>query len=140
MIDTNKNIEIDTDIDRLDVMFIYQFISNSYWGGGRTFETVQTCVNNSLNFGVYLENTQIGYGRVVTDYAQFAYIMDIYITPEHRGQGYSKLLMRSIMGCDLLKSVKTWRLATDDAQGLYKQFGFLPLEKPENSMVFFKEI
>jgi GNAT superfamily N-acetyltransferase len=131
-------IEINTDREHLDINFIYEFISNSYWGTGRTLETVQTCIQNSLNFGVYLNNQQIGYGRVVTDYGQFAYIMDIFIAPTHRGQGYSKQLMQCIMNHNALSNVKTWRLATDDAQGLYQKFGFLPLEKPENSMAFFK--
>jgi GNAT superfamily N-acetyltransferase len=131
-------IEINTDREHLDIDFIHEFISNSYWGTGRTLKTVQTCIQNSLNFGVYLNNQQIGYGRVVTDYGQFAYIMDVFITPKHRGQGYSKELMQYIMSFDKLSNVKVWRLSTDDAQGLYQQFGFLPLEKPENSMAFFK--
>lgn len=135
-----NNIEIDTNKKRLDVNFIHAFISNSYWAKGRTIETMQTCIDNSLNFGVYLENKQIGYARLVTDFAQFAYIMDLFITENHRGKGYSKELMRYIMEFEALKNIKVWRLATNDAHDLYKKFGFTALAKPENLMEFIKPI
>lgn len=133
-----EEIEIDMKKDRLDINFIHKFISNSYWAKGRTIETMQTCIDNSLNFGVYLKNKQIGYGRLVTDFGQFAYIMDILIDPDYRGNGYSKQLMNYIMNLKELNGVKVWRLATRDAQGLYEQFGFRQIEKPENLMEFFK--
>jgi len=127
-------IEISTDKSLLDVSFINEFISNSYWAKGRTMETMQTCINHSLNFGVYLQNKQVGYARIVTDYAQFAYIMDLFITENHRGKGFSKDLMTYIMQFDKLKDIKVWRLATSDAHSLYKKFGFNALEKPEHLM------
>ena len=127
-------IEIDTKIERLDIGFIYEFITNSYWGKGRKISTMKTCIENSLNFGIYLKNKQIGYGRLVTDYGQFAYIMDVFVTPDYRGRGYSKQLIKYIINLKELSQVKVWRLATRDAHGLYKQFGFRPIGNPEKLM------
>lgn len=129
-----NEIEITTDKNRLDINFINEFISNSYWAKGRTIETMQTCIDNSLNFGVYLQDRQVGFARVVTDFGQFAYIMDLFIEENHRGKGYSKELMKYIIEFDKLKKVKVWRLATSDAHDLYKKFGFNALAKPENLM------
>ncbi|ASS49119.1 MAG: GNAT family N-acetyltransferase [Candidatus Fluviicola riflensis] len=129
-----NGLEINTDKNRLDLHFIHGFISNSYWGKDRTIDAMQMCIDNSLNFGVYLSDKQIGYARVVTDYAQFAYIMDVFIDENHRDKGYSVALMKFIMECEALKNIKVWRLATADAHGLYKKFGFEALEKPENLM------
>ena len=127
-------IEIDTNKQRLDVPFIHEFISNSYWAAGRSIEEVQTGINHSLNFGVYLDGKQIGYARLVTDYIQFAYLMDVFIDKNHRGKGYSKQLMKYMLEQKALSAVKVWRLATTDEQGLYAQFGFRPLAHPEKQM------
>lgn len=131
-------IEIDTKKERLDIDFIHGFISNSYWAKGRTISTMKTCIDNSLNFGVYLENKQIGYCRLVTDYGQFAYIMDVFIDPDYRSRGYSKQLIKYIINLEELSRVKVWRLATRDAHGLYKQLGFKQIENPEKLMEFLK--
>ena len=120
-------IAISTDKSKLQLKVIHQFITNSYWGKGRTIEQVQTTINHSLCFGVYLNNRQIGFGRVATDFAVFAYLMDVFILPEYRGNGYSKLLMKTILEAEELKGCKTWMLKTSDAHGLYKQFGFTKL-------------
>jgi GNAT superfamily N-acetyltransferase len=133
-----NDVEINTDKNRLDINFIYEFISNSYWAKGRTIETMQTCIDNSLNFGVYLQDRQVGFARVVTDFGQFAYIMDVFIQENYRGKGYSKKLMKFIMEFEKLKNIKVWRLATGDAHGLYKQFGFDKIAKPENLMELMK--
>lgn len=127
-------ITFSTNQTRLDVVFIHNFISKSYWAKGRTLEQMQTCINNSWNVGVYLNDTQIGYGRVVTDFFQFAYVMDVFIMPDERGKGYSKRLMEFMLNAPELKDINVWRLATHDAHDLYRQFGFTPLEKPENMM------
>ena len=124
-------IFINTDKTKLSLKFITSFISETYWAKGRTIANMQTCIDNSLNFGAYLNDTQIGYGRIVTDYVQFAYIMDVFIVEEHRGNGYSKILMNYIMNYPKLKNVKVWRLATNDAHKLYEKFGFKPLANPE---------
>jgi GNAT superfamily N-acetyltransferase len=131
-------IEINTNKENLDLYFIHEFISKSYWAKGRSLETMKTCIDNSLNFGVYLNNKQIGYARLVTDYGQFAYIMDVFIDPTFRGKGYSKQLVNYILNYPELSSVKIWRLATNDAHGLYKQFGFNHLKNPENLMEIVK--
>ena len=127
-------IEISTDKNRLDIDVIHTYLTNSYWGKGRTKENVLTTIKNSLNFGVYLDGKQIGFARIVTDYVVFAYLMDVFILSDYRGKGYSKQLMESIIECSELKYVETWMLKTRDAHGLYKQFGFTELKHPEKVM------
>lgn len=127
-----ESLEISTDKFRLDVDYIAGFISNTYWAKGRTRATMQVCIDNSVCFGVYLNSRQIGFARVLTDFGHFAYLMDVFIDPLQRGKGYSKKLMEYIMAHHNLKDIKVWRLATLDAHGLYKQFGFRPLAQPEN--------
>ena len=127
-------IEISTDKSRLDVNSIYQFLTTAYWAKGRSIENVQKTIDNSLCFGVYLENKQIGFARICTDYTVFAYLMDIYILPKHRRKGYSKQLMEAIIKDDNLKNCKVWMLKTRDAHGLYKAFEFTSLQFPEKLM------
>ncbi len=127
-------IAIDTNKKRIDIQMVNDFISNAYWAKGRSFSTMQTCVDNSLNFGVYFQDVQIGYARVVTDYSQFAYIMDLFILENYRGKGFSITLMNYILSFEKLKDIKVWRLATTDAHGLYQKFGFRTLAKPESMM------
>lgn len=118
--------------------YIHEFISNTYWAKGRTMETMQRCIDHSLCFGMYIDKKQIGFARVVSDFGQFAYLMDVFIDESQRGNGYSKKLMHYILSYEPLKDVKTWRLATSDAQGLYQQFGFRPLEDPNKHMELLK--
>lgn len=127
-------IIINTEKEQLDLNFIHHFISNAYWAKNRTLEDMKTCIDHSLNFGVYCHDKQIGYARIVTDYAQFAYLMDLFIDEAYRSHGYSKKLMQYIMNMDSLRNIKVWRLATDDAHLLYEKFGFKPLAKPESLM------
>ncbi len=133
-----ENLIITSDKNKLDLDYITAFISQTYWAKDRTLESMRTCVENSLNFGVFLDGKQIGYARVVTDYYQFAYLMDVFIDEKFRGKGYSKLLVKHILENESLKNIKVWRLATSDAHGLYKQFGFTELSKPENMMELMK--
>ncbi|MNE32430.1 Acetyltransferase (GNAT) family protein [compost metagenome] len=133
-----ENLIITTERSRLDLEYITEFISQTYWAKDRSRETMLTCIENSLNFGVYLHEKQIGYGRVVTDYAQFAYIMDVFIDEKQRGKGYSKKLMEYILEHESLSQVKVLRLATSDAHELYRKFGFRELSKPENMMELFR--
>ena len=132
------DIVISSEKMKLNVDFIYTFISKSYWAKGRTLETMQTCIDNSLNFGVYLDDQQIGYARIATDFGQFAYIMDLFISENYRGKGYSKKLMKAIMNSEKLKTINVWRLATHDAHKLYEQFGFKVIDAPEKLMEFLK--
>lgn len=127
-------IAISTDRDKLDVSFIHNFLKETYWAKGRTIEGVKTTIDTSFCFGVFLNNKQIGFARLVTDYVVFAYLMDVFIIDEHRGKGYSNLLMKAIMNEPKLNQVKIWRLATSDAHFLYEKFGFKALAHPEKMM------
>jgi len=119
---------ISTDNNRLDIGIIHDFISKqSYWAQGRPIETVQRALDNSLNFGLYKNDQQIGFARVVTDYATFAWIADVFVLPEHRGQGLSKWLMEVILSHPKLQGFRRWVLATKDAHSLYARFGFIAL-------------
>ena len=127
-------LSVSTDKNRLEVPFIQNFLKDIYWAAGRTIDEVQTTIDASFCFGVYLDGKQIGFARVITDYVVFAYLMDVFITPEYRGNGYSSLLIRTMLDEPRLKQVKIWRLATTDAHFLYEKFGFTPLAHPEKMM------
>lgn len=127
-------ISVSTDKNKLDVPFIQHFLKDIYWAAGRTIEEVQTTIDHSFCFGIYLDEKQIGFARVITDYIVFAYVMDVFITEEHRGKGYSSILVDVMMKEPQLKQVQVWRLATADAHYLYEKFGFSPLAKPERMM------
>jgi GNAT superfamily N-acetyltransferase len=131
----NSRLQLSTDKSKLDIKLIHNYLCNeSYWAKGRTFETVAKSIENSLCFGVYYDEKQIGFARVVTDYAIFAWIMDVFILKDYRGNGYSKMLMKAIMTHEKLLELQRWGLGTDDAHGLYEKFGFKPLGKPQNMM------
>jgi GNAT superfamily N-acetyltransferase len=127
-------ITVSTDKNKLNVPFLQIFLKDVYWATGRTIEEVQTTIDSSFCFGIYLDDNQIGFCRVITDYVVFAYVMDVFITEEHRGKGYSSILIESMMNEPKLKEVKIWRLATSDAHFLYKKFGFNALATPEKMM------
>jgi GNAT superfamily N-acetyltransferase len=127
-------ISVSTDKNKLDVPFIQHFLKDIYWAAGRTMDEVQITIDNSFCFGIYLNDKQIGFARVITDYVVFAYLMDVFITEEHRGKGYSSILINSMMTEPKLKEVKIWRLATSDAHFLYEKFGFKLLAHPEKLM------
>ena len=123
---------ISTDNQRLDLAIIHDFISNhSYWGRGRRIKTVQRSLDHSLNFGIFKKDQQVGFARVVTDFATFAWIADVFILEEHRGQGLAKWLMKSILSHPELQGFRRWVLATRDAHELYRKFGFQELRRPE---------
>lgn len=127
-------IEVSTDKSKFDVPFIQNFLKDIYWAAGRTMEEVQTTIDNSLCFGIFLDGKQIGFARVITDYVVFAYMMDVFIDEKHRGNGYSSILIKHMMEAPELQQVKIWRLATSDAHFLYEKFGFTPLAQPEKMM------
>ena len=127
-------IEISTDKSKLQIEMIHQFLTESYWAKGRTFKEVKQTIDNCLCFGVYLDEKQIGFARIVTDYTVFAYVMDVFILPEYQGKGYSKQLMRAINVEPVLQSCKVWMLKTSDPHGLYNQFGYNELAQPEKLM------
>jgi len=130
-----NNFRISTAKSELDITTIHHFLSTqSYWAKGRSLETVKISIENSLCFGVYIGTKQVGFARVVSDYAVFAWIMDVFILPEYRGRGLSKELMQAIKSHDKLQNLYRWGLGTEDAHGLYAQFGFTPLSKTGNIM------
>lgn len=133
-------IHISTDKSKLDIHLIHNYLSKeSYWAKDRSIEIVKKSIENSLCFGVYdQDGNQIGFARVVTDYAVFAWVMDVFILPSHKGKGYGKQLMDFIIHHPDLQTLKRWGLATQDAHGLYQQFGFTSLKKPQNLMEFTK--
>jgi GNAT superfamily N-acetyltransferase len=129
------NYVISTDNTRLDVSVIYDFLSNdSYWAQGRSLELVKRSLENSLNFGVFDCNSQIGFARVVTDYATFAWLADVFIVDEHRGEGLSVWLMEVVTTHPRLQGLRRWVLATLDAHELYRKFGFNELSQPARWM------
>ncbi len=127
-------ILISTDKSLLDLDVIFNFLSSSYWAKDRTLSVMKKSIENSLTFGVYINGNQIGFARVVTDYATFAYIADVFILESYRGNGYSKELVKVIISHTDLKTVRRWMLATKDAHELYSKFGFRKLGNPERFM------
>ena len=127
-------ITVSTDKSKLDVPFIQNFLKDVYWAAGRTMEEVQTTIDSSFCFGIYLDEKQIGFCRVITDYVVFAYVMDVFIDEKYRGKGYSSILINAMMTEPKLQEVKIWRLATSDAHFLYEKFGFNSLAHPEKMM------
>ncbi len=127
-------ITVSTDKSKLDVPFIQNFLKDVYWAAGRTLEEVQTTIDTSFCFGIYLNDNQIGFCRVITDYVVFAYVMDVFIVESHRGKGYSSILINAMITEPKLRQVKIWRLATSDAHFLYQKFGFKSLAHPEKMM------
>jgi GNAT superfamily N-acetyltransferase len=126
---------ISTDRSRLNVELIHHFLSETtYWAPGRTRDVVQRSIDNSLPFGIYKENDLVGFARIVTDYATFAWVADVFVLPEHRGQGLSKWLMEVILSHPELQGFRRWVLATKDAHSLYARFGFIALHRPERWM------
>lgn len=129
------NYEIDTDKRRLDIAAIHRFLSNeAYWAKNRTLEQTQTAIENSLCFGVYRGREQIGFARVISDKATFAYIGDVFVIESERGKGLGKWLMEVIVAQSDLQNLRRWLLATRDAHGLYKQYEFDELRFPERWM------
>ncbi len=126
---------ISTDKSLLQLGAIHKFLTEeSYWAKERTRAQTETAMANSLCFGVYAGDAQIGFARVVSDYATFAYIGDVYILEDFRGRGLSKQLMETIINYPELQNLRRWLLATFDAHGLYEKFGFQPLKHPARWM------
>jgi GNAT superfamily N-acetyltransferase len=124
--DLNGNeYEISIDYKRLDLVMIHDFLANqSYWAKGIPLEVVKRSIENSLCFGVYHRGKQVGFARVVTDYATIAYIGDVFVTGPHRGKGMGKRLVKTIIDHPELKGLRLWLLGTRDAHDLYRKYGF----------------
>jgi N-acetylglutamate synthase-like GNAT family acetyltransferase len=139
MIETYRDqFTISTDPERLDIDTICDFLTRAYWANTRPRERTQRALQNSLVFGVYDGDKQIGLARVVSDYSIFAYLCDVFIHEDYRAHGLGKWLIQTVMEHPDLKDLRRWVLVTNDAHGLYRQFGFTSIEDPEHWMQSFR--
>jgi len=127
---------ISTDPSMLDLDVVHGFLQRSYWAAERPLETVKRSVERSLSFGLYQgkERRQVGFARVVTDFATFAWLCDVFVEEAHRGQGLGVWLMETVVAHPELQCLRLWMLGTRDAHGLYEKIGFTPLSVPERWM------
>jgi GNAT superfamily N-acetyltransferase len=125
---------ISQDKQLLDIGYIHAQLSASYWSSGIPRATVEKAIAGALCFGIYLGQQQVGFARLITDEATFAYLADVFVDEAHRGQGLSKMLLQYIMGLDFIPQLRRLSLATRDAHGLYAQFGFTPIAAPDRWM------
>ena len=127
---TKGSYSISTNSSLLNIEVVYNYLSKeSYWATNIPREIVETSIKNSLCFGLYQNGIQIGFARLITDKATFAYLADVFILEEHRGQGLSKWLMEVIQAHPELQSLRRWMLGTRDAHGLYEQFGWTVMDE-----------
>ena len=131
---------ISTDRARLDLNVIHGFLTNCYWSKGIPREIVSRAIEHSLCFGVYDGGgAQVGFTRVVSDFATYAYIADVFVLESHRGRGLGKALMERIVQHPALQGLRRWGLSTLDAHGLYAQFGFTPPKFPDRYMEILRQ-
>jgi GNAT superfamily N-acetyltransferase len=125
---------ISTDKDRLDRGVIHDFLRGSYWAKGIPRELVDRSIENSLCFGLYEGDALIGFARVISDNATFAYLSDVFVLESRRGRGLGAWFMETVLSHPDLQNLRRWMLATADAHGLYRKVGFTPLSRPERIM------
>lgn len=128
------DFEISTDPARIDVALVQKYLSASYWALGRSRATVERSIQHSLCFGAYRAGEQVGFGRVITDFAVFAYLADIFVVPDFQGRGIGKALVRAMIAHPELQGLQVMILRTRDAHGLYEQFGFQVIPRPDEMM------
>jgi GNAT superfamily N-acetyltransferase len=128
------DVEIGTDASRLDLDMIHGFLAGSYWAAGIPREVVERAVRHSLCFGAYLGDRQVGFARVISDRATFAYVSDVFVLPSERGRGVGGRLMAAIMAHPDLQGLRRWTLFTRDAHALYRRFGFGDARYPDRLM------
>lgn len=134
----DKGFTISTDKDLIDFEAVYQYLDKkSYWSKGIPAARLQRAIENSMCFGIYKGDKQAAFARVVTDMATFAYICDVFVLPDYRRFGLSKWLIQTIKEHPELSGLRRWSLATADAHGLYEQFGFAVISRPERWMEIF---
>ena len=134
MTESRENYTTSTEKEKFDIDVIHSFLTRSYWAEGISKEVVARSIEGSLSFGVYDNDKQIGFARMITDMATFAYLADVFVIEEYRGRGLSKWLMEVIMSHPGLQGLRRMMLATKDAHGLYKLFGFRTLTHAERWM------
>ena len=135
-IQTHRRGEIIISTDRacLNLDTVHDFLTRSYWAKGIPRETVERSIENSLCFGIYDANRQVGFARVISDFATYAYLADVFVIEDYRGRGLANWLMECIVAHPALQGLRRWTLATRDAHGLYAKFGFTPLRAPDRWM------
>jgi GNAT superfamily N-acetyltransferase len=127
-------LEVSTDPARLDLDVIHGFLQTAYWAKGRQRSVIERAIRNSMCFGAYEDGRQVGFARVLSDRAVFAYLMDVFVLPESRGRGIATMLMRAILEHPELQNLRVFLLATRDAHDFYAPFGFRPLVEPARWM------
>jgi GNAT superfamily N-acetyltransferase len=135
---TRGQYRITTDQEQLDLDAIHTFLSRSFWAEGIPRDTVATSIANSLCFGVFDGTSQVGFARVVTDRATYAYLCDVYVLETHRGLGLGKWLIETVMAHPDLQGLRRFQLVTRDAHGLYSRHGFAAPAHPERVMEIFR--
>lgn len=131
----NIAYSISTETKDMDIKAIHDYLSrHAYWCLNIPIDTLETAIKNSQNFGLFYHDSQVGFARVITDYATIAYLGDVYILPEHRGKGLSKWMMETIMDHPSLQGFRRWILLTRDAHELYKKYGWKPIATPGSWM------
>jgi len=134
MIANADGLTLTDDKSRMDLDVIHGYLCNAYWSVGVPRDIVQTAIANSLCFGVFDEAVQVAFARVITDYATFAYLADVFVIPDYRGRGISKWMVEAIVNDPRLKILRRFLLFTRDAHGLYEKFGFRQMTMPERAM------
>jgi GNAT superfamily N-acetyltransferase len=130
----NGKFTVSTDPTLIDLDVVHGFLAGCYWAKGIPREVVARSIENSLCFGLYAQSKQIGFARVISDFATYAYVADVFVLDSFRGRGLGKWLMECILAHPHLQGLRRWSLVTRDAQGLYSKLGFEPLKKPQNYM------
>jgi len=138
MVVHREGFTVSTDPSCFDVDAVHAYLTRSYWSPGIPIEVVERAIQNSLCFGLFEGAEQIGFARVITDRATYGYLADVYVLEEYRGRGLSKWLMECICAHPDLQGLRRFALATRDAHGLYKQFGFAELDDPSKHMEIFR--
>lgn len=131
---TNRNYLLSTDRRKLNYAFITSNLQNYYWASDLDKSEIKISIDNSRSYGLYHNDVQIGFAKVLTDYSRFAYLSDVFIIDEYKGKGLSIFMLKGILTDPKLKNIKKWMLATRDAHGLYKKLGFTPLKDPKGFM------
>ena len=135
----NGSYSLSADRSRMDVDAIHAFLTRSFWARGISKALVAKSIEHSLCFGVFHQDAQVAFARVVTDYSTYAYLCDVYVLEEHRGRGLGKWMMGFVMQHPELQGLRRFQLATRDAHGLYAKFGFKPPANPDRQMEIFRD-
>lgn len=129
---SEKSFFVTTDKSKFNLEIIHTFLKNSYWAKDISFDIVKSSIQNSYCFGAFLNDNQIGFARVITDYNSLAYLLDVFIIKEFQNKGFGRQLLDSVFNDQKLSKIKKWMLATNDAHALYKQYGFYILDNSSN--------